>query len=195
MASMINVSQLLQAAEFLERREKEHGYASTLPRNHHENIKRKMKSKRNYNTSSRSTHNELEKNRRAHLRTCLEKLKEIVPLQSESSRHTTLGLLTNAKAFIRDLEEEDKCLITAKEQLKQKQYHLMKRIGKFNDCGESIRKPRQDSTGSCLSSSSDSEKDDIDVIGYNSDSDDQMSGSDGGLVVNSSELRIVQHLS
>ncbi|XP_033116729.1 max dimerization protein 1-like isoform X2 [Anneissia japonica] len=154
-----------------------------------------MKSKRNHN-SSRSTHNELEKNRRAHLRTCLEKLKEIVPLQSESSRHTTLGLLTNAKAFIHDLEEEDKYLISAKEQLKQKQNHLMKRIGKFNDSESLIRKPRQDSTGSCGSSSSDSEKDDIDVIGYNSDSDDQMSGSDGGLSVNTStELRLVQHLS
>lgn len=38
--------------------------------------------------------------RRAHLRNCLEALKETVPLETESSRHTTLGLLTNAKAFI-----------------------------------------------------------------------------------------------
>lgn len=40
-------------------------------------------------------------NRRAHLRYCLEKLKDIVPVGSESSRHTTLGLLTKAKSFIR----------------------------------------------------------------------------------------------
>lgn len=39
--------------------------------------------------------------RRAHLRNCLEKLKEIVPLGPESNRHTTLGLLTKAKAFIK----------------------------------------------------------------------------------------------
>jgi hypothetical protein len=39
--------------------------------------------------------------RRAHLRNCLEKLKEMVPLGPESSRHTTLGLLTKAKAFIK----------------------------------------------------------------------------------------------
>lgn len=39
--------------------------------------------------------------RRAHLRHCLERLKDIVPVGSESSRHTTLGLLTKAKAFIR----------------------------------------------------------------------------------------------
>ena len=56
---------------------------------------------------NRSTHNELEKNRRAHLRTCLEKLKEVVPLESDSSRHTTLGLLTKAKSFIKTLEERD----------------------------------------------------------------------------------------
>ena len=49
----------------------------------------------------RSTHNELEKNRRAHLRNCLEKLKDIVPLSSDSSRHTTLGLLNKAKHFIK----------------------------------------------------------------------------------------------
>lgn len=49
----------------------------------------------------RSTHNELEKNRRAHLRNCLEKLKDIVPVGSDSSRHTTLGLLNKAKCFIK----------------------------------------------------------------------------------------------
>ena len=35
------------------------------------------------------------------MRNCLEKLKEIVPLGPESNRHTTLGLLTKAKAFIK----------------------------------------------------------------------------------------------
>ncbi len=49
----------------------------------------------------RSTHNELEKNRRAHLRNCLEKLKDLVPLGGDSSRHTTLGLLNKAKHFIK----------------------------------------------------------------------------------------------
>nr|CAD7428227.1 unnamed protein product [Timema monikensis] len=38
---------------------------------------------------------------RAHLRNCLEKLKEMVPLGPEASRHTTLGLLTKAKRFIK----------------------------------------------------------------------------------------------
>lgn len=39
--------------------------------------------------------------RRAHLRNCLEKLKDMVPLGPEASRHTTLGLLTKAKRFIK----------------------------------------------------------------------------------------------
>jgi hypothetical protein len=43
--------------------------------------------------------------RRAHLRNCLEKLKEMVPLGPEASRHTTLGLLTKAKRFIKVLTD------------------------------------------------------------------------------------------
>ncbi len=52
-------------------------------------------------SSSRSTHNELEKNRRAHLRNCLEKLKDMVPVGTDSTRHTTLGLLNKAKHYIK----------------------------------------------------------------------------------------------
>uniref|UniRef100_A0A663ND54 BHLH domain-containing protein n=1 Tax=Athene cunicularia TaxID=194338 RepID=A0A663ND54_ATHCN len=39
--------------------------------------------------------------RRAHLRLCLEKLKGLVPLGPEASRHTTLSLLTKAKLHIK----------------------------------------------------------------------------------------------
>lgn len=35
------------------------------------------------------------------MRHCLERLKGIVPVGRESSRHTTLGLLTKAKTFIK----------------------------------------------------------------------------------------------
>lgn len=61
----------------------------------------KLKISSNSFYSFRSTHNELEKNRRAHLRNCLEKLKDIVPVGGDSSRHTTLGLLNKAKLFIK----------------------------------------------------------------------------------------------
>merc|ERR1739847_25002 len=64
-----------------------------------------------------STHNELEKNRRAHLRNCLEKLKDIVPVGGDSSRHTTLGLLNKAKHFIKNLEDKERKTVTHRENL------------------------------------------------------------------------------
>lgn len=39
--------------------------------------------------------------RRAHLRLCLERLKALIPLGPDCSRHTTLGLLNKAKAHIK----------------------------------------------------------------------------------------------
>lgn len=39
--------------------------------------------------------------RRAHLRLCLERLKALIPLGPDCNRHTTLGLLTKAKAHIK----------------------------------------------------------------------------------------------
>ena len=39
--------------------------------------------------------------RRAHLRHCLESLKKVVPLSSENTRHTTLGLLIEAQMLIK----------------------------------------------------------------------------------------------
>ncbi|XP_023725838.1 max dimerization protein 1 [Cryptotermes secundus] len=97
----MSIAALLQAAEYLERREREaeHGYASTLPIP--DDLRSVKRPKTKKSQGSRTTHNELEKNRRAHLRNCLEKLKEMVPLGPEASRHTTLGLLTKAKRFIK----------------------------------------------------------------------------------------------
>lgn len=186
---MLNVSQLLQAAEFLESREREHGYASTLPYNH-DSTKRKSKVKR-LHSNSRSTHNELEKNRRAHLRNCLEALKETVPLETESSRHTTLGLLTNAKAFIQSLEESEAKQKNAKEQLAREQRFLKRRLEQLTHHNVR-RKPRQDSTGSSLASD-DSEKEMIDVIGYNSDSDRSSMDLNNGSDVGSSKDLNMQH--
>ena len=41
--------------------------------------------------------------RRAHLRLCLERLKTLIPLGPDCSRHTTLGLLNKAKGHIKVL--------------------------------------------------------------------------------------------
>lgn len=38
---------------------------------------------------------------RAHLHACLETLKAVVPLQLNTSRHTTLGLLISARRLIK----------------------------------------------------------------------------------------------
>lgn len=125
----MSIAALLQAAEYIERREREaeHGYASTMPMpDDMRTVTKRPKTKKSQ--GSRTTHNELEKNRRAHLRNCLEKLKVLVPLGPETSRHTTLGLLTKAKRFIKNLEERDRKHAVHKEQLSREQRFLRRRL-------------------------------------------------------------------
>jgi len=145
---------------------------------------------------NRSTHNELEKNRRAQLRTCLEKLKDLVPLGPESARHTTLGLLTRAKHFIKTLEERDRRHVQHKDQLNREQRFLRRKMEQLSqqfDIQQQIKR-RANSLSECSSStttssvSSTSETDEVDVIGYGShgsDLDDQLSvqsaSSDSGI--------------
>jgi hypothetical protein len=50
---------------------------------------------------SRAAHNELEKNRRSQLRSFLEKLKSVLPADHDSTRDTTLSLLTRARNYLR----------------------------------------------------------------------------------------------
>ncbi|XP_001607135.1 max dimerization protein 1 isoform X1 [Nasonia vitripennis] len=125
----MSIAALLQAAEYIERRDREaeHGYASTMPiPDDIRTVTKRPKTKKSQ--GSRTTHNELEKNRRAHLRNCLEKLKVLVPLGPETSRHTTLGLLTKAKRFIKSLEERDRKHAVHKEQLSREQRFLRRRL-------------------------------------------------------------------
>ncbi|XP_070541581.1 max dimerization protein 1-like isoform X2 [Ptychodera flava] len=179
---MMNIAQLIQAAEYLERREREseHGYASQLPINE-ESSRKRLKTKKTHSS------------RRAHLRNCLERLKEIVPVGSEASRHTTLGLLTKAKMFIQNLEEKEKKQAQQKEKLSREQRFLKRRLEQLTMRSVYRRKPRQDSTGY----SDDSEKDEVDVLGYtsHSDSDERSSvetnGSDGGYTLNSIKMVVV----
>lgn len=176
----------------------EHGYASTLPmpqdlRTHSNKQKPKLKK----TIGSRTSHNELEKNRRAHLRVCLEKLKDIVPLGNESSRHTTLGLLKKAKKFIETLEDKDHKNSQYKDQLSREHRYLKRRLEQLSlglySCEDASkrRSVSECSTSTASSSSSSnsghssishssipspvSESDEVDVIGYtsnHSDSDD-----------------------
>merc|ERR1711868_16540 len=198
----MNIDTLLQAAEYIERREREaeHGYASTLPNTVSVNQIITTKNPRLKSTKkaqgSRSTHNELEKNRRAHLRSCLENLKDLVPVGADSSRHTTLGLLNKAKHFIKNLEERDKKSLSAKEILYREQRYLRRRLEPLSEeVGVDIHKRRSisESSSSSLSSiqSSNSETDDADVLGYGGVSDDDhlsitsggSNASDGGVTI------------
>merc|ERR1711994_254386 len=156
----MNIETLLQAAEYLERREREaeHGYASSLPSSDQNQIisnkNQRLKNSTKKAHGSRSTHNELEKNRRAHLRSCLENLKDLVPVGADSSRHTTLGLLNKAKHFIKNLEERDKKNLTAKETLHREQRYLQRRLALLSDQMEDIHKRRSISESSTSTISS-----------------------------------------
>merc|ERR1712088_634042 len=204
----MSIATLLQAAEYLDRREREaeHGYATTLPspgeEDFHQNTSSTKNSTRlNKNTKkpqgNRSTHNELEKNRRAHLRSCLENLKDIVPVGSDSSRHTTLGLLNKAKHFIKNLEDRDRKSLTARESLHREQRYLRRRLELLSDQMADIHKRRSVSesststVSSIQSSNSESDEHDVDIIGYCGASDDDHSSvrsgtsnaSDGGVAI------------
>ncbi|NXK56808.1 MAD1 protein, partial [Chauna torquata] len=85
--------------------------------------------------------------RRAHLRLCLEKLKVLVPLGPESSKHTTLSLLTRARLHIKRLEDYDRKALHQIDQLQREQRHLKRQLEKLG-----IERVRMDSIGSTVSS-------------------------------------------
>ncbi|KAI1713239.1 helix-loop-helix DNA-binding domain-containing protein [Ditylenchus destructor] len=60
---------------------------------------------------SRAAHNELEKNRRANLRNYLDNLKAVLPSEGDSSRDTTLSLLTRARNYLRTVREQKEKLL------------------------------------------------------------------------------------
>ncbi|XP_016318470.1 max dimerization protein 1-like isoform X1 [Sinocyclocheilus anshuiensis] len=163
MTAIEKLQMLIEAAEYLDRREREaeHGYASMLPftsNKERDGLKRKIKSKKN--CSSRSTHNEMEKNRRAHLRLCLERLKSLVPLGPDSNRHTTLSLLMRAKEHIKRLEDGERKAQHTIDQLQREQRHLHRRLEQLG-----VERTRMDSMGSSDKSDSDQEELDVDVEG------------------------------
>ncbi|XP_026535100.1 max-interacting protein 1 isoform X1 [Pantherophis guttatus] len=175
-----NVQILLEAASYLEQIEKEnkkceHGYASAFPSmtslglQDPKPLQRLSRSRKHSSggnstgTTNRSTHNELEKNRRAHLRLCLERLKVLIPLGPDCTRHTTLGLLNKAKAHIKKLEEADRRSQHQLENLEREQRFLKRRLEQLQS-PQDIERIRMDSTGSTMSSDrSDSEREEIEV--------------------------------
>ncbi|XP_044930699.1 max dimerization protein 4 isoform X1 [Mustela lutreola] len=136
----------------------------------------------------RSSHNELEKHRRAKLRLYLEQLKQLVPLGPDSTRHTTLSLLKRAKMHIKKLEEQDRRALSIKEQLQREHRFLKRRLEQLSM--QSLERVRTDSTGSAVSTD-DSEQEvdvegmefgpgELDSVGSSSDADDHYSLQSGG---------------
>ncbi|KAF4085618.1 hypothetical protein AMELA_G00097080 [Ameiurus melas] len=157
-----NIQVLLQAAEYLERREREaeHGYASILPF-YSKTTEKRSKSKKSSAGNSRSVHNELEKHRRAQLRHCLEQLKEQVPLSSDSTRNTTLNLLRRAQMHIKKLQEQNERAKLLKDRLRWEQQELRTRLQQLQGGTERMR---NDSLGSAMSSErSDSDREDVEI--------------------------------
>ncbi|XP_033891139.1 max dimerization protein 4-like isoform X1 [Acipenser ruthenus] len=187
---------LLEAAEYLERRDREaeHGYASVLPYNSDFSRKRTKASTISRKTqNNRSSHNELEKHRRAKLRLYLEQLKQLVPLGPDSTRHTTLSLLKRARMHIKKLEEQDRKALNVKEQLQREHRYLKRRLEQLSVQG--LERIRTDSMGSIISTDSEQEVDiegmeftpgEMDSLGSVSDGDDhysvQSSSSDGSYI-------------
>ncbi|XP_064859834.1 max dimerization protein 4 [Oncorhynchus nerka] len=158
---------LLEAAEYLERRDREaeHGYASVLPYNSDFSRKKTKASPITRKTpNNRSSHNELEKHRRAKLRLYLEQLKELVPLGPDSTRHTTLSLLKRAKMHIKKLEEADRKALNTKEQLQREHRYLKRRLEQLVMPG-GVERTRTDSLGSTISTDSEQE---VDIEGMES---------------------------
>ncbi|KAK2921780.1 max-interacting protein 1-like [Channa argus] len=167
---MKNVQVLLDAANYIENIEKnngkcEHGYASSYPaaQSAHQQKQRKFKNRKLDNIHNRSAHNELEKNRRAHLRLCLERLKSLIPLGPDCSRHTTLGLLNKAKAHIKKLEEMDRRSQHQLETLEREQRHLQRQLALLQTHGERVCMDSLDSQMDSDRSESDREEIEVDV--------------------------------
>uniref|UniRef100_A0A8B9DBY5 MAX dimerization protein 4 n=1 Tax=Anser cygnoides TaxID=8845 RepID=A0A8B9DBY5_ANSCY len=172
--------------------EAEHGYASVLPfASDYSRKKTKAAPLARRAPSSRSSHNELEKHRRAKLRLYLEQLKQLVPLGPDSTRHTTLSLLKRAKMHIKKLEEQDRKALNIKEQLQREHRYLKRRLEQLSVQG--MERIRTDSMGSTISTDSEQEVDiegmeftpgEMDSIGSASDAEDhyslQSGSSDGG---------------
>ncbi|KAM4621589.1 max dimerization protein 3 isoform 2-T2 [Polymixia lowei] len=153
-ANICNIQVLLQAAEFLERREREaeHGYASVLPLSSEESDKRSKQKSRKISAGG---------NRRAQLRHCLEQLKQQVPHSSDSMRNTTLNLLRRAQLHIKKLQEQDERAEQLKGRLRWEQRELQVRLEQLQRGTERMR---NDSLGSAVSSErSDSDREDVEV--------------------------------
>lgn len=113
---------LLEAAKIVEQRELNDNHLQYLP------LGRKDRKFVKRSQTYRATHNQLEKNRRKHLRDCLHALRDLVPSSPDSSKVTTLNLLQSAKQYIKVLENHDREAQLLKRRLCVEQQRLRKEL-------------------------------------------------------------------
>ncbi|XP_069330033.1 max dimerization protein 3 isoform X2 [Eulemur rufifrons] len=157
-----NIQVLLQAAEFLERREREaeHGYASLCPHRSPGPIHRRKK-------QPPQAAGALDSGRRAQLKRCLERLKQQMPLGADCARYTTLSLLRRARTHIQKLEEQEQRAQQLKEKLRSKQQSLQRQLEQLRGLAgagerERLRADSLDSSG-LSSERSDSDQEELEV--------------------------------
>ncbi|XP_027461943.1 max dimerization protein 3 isoform X2 [Zalophus californianus] len=167
-----NIQVLLQAAEFLERREREaeHGYASLCPHRSPGPVYRRRK-------RSPQASGALDSGRRAQLKRCLEQLKQQMPLGADCARYTTLSLLRWARMHIQccaepgpsppwdpqKLEAQERQARRLKEKLRSKRQSLRRQLERLRGPA-GPRAHSLDSSGlSSERSDSDREEADVDV--------------------------------
>ncbi|KAM5217451.1 max dimerization protein 3 isoform 3-T3 [Hipposideros larvatus] len=157
-----NIQVLLQAAEFLERREREaeHGYASLCPHRSTGPVHRRRK-------RSPQAPGALDSGRRAQLKQCLEQLKQQMPLGADCARYTTLSLLRRARMHIQKLEEQEQRARRLKEKLRSRQQSLRQQLEQLRGPTgvgerERLRADSLDSSG-LSSERSDSDQEELEV--------------------------------
>ncbi|XP_058296157.1 max dimerization protein 3 isoform X5 [Hylobates moloch] len=157
-----NIQVLLQAAEFLERREREaeHGYASLCPHRSPGPIHRRKKRPPQAPGAQDS-------GRRAQLKRCLERLKQQMPLGADCARYTTLSLLRRARMHIQKLEDQEQRARQLKERLRSKQQSLQRQLEQLRGLAgaaerERLRADSLDSSG-LSSERSDSDQEELEV--------------------------------
>ncbi|KAI6201974.1 BHLH domain-containing protein [Aphelenchoides besseyi] len=95
---------------------------------------------------SRAAHNELEKNRRANLRGYLDKLKSVLPPDPESTRDTTLSLLTRARNYIRLMKRQKQTMLTVRNEALADNLRLQERLAALKNQQGVIVESQQPST-------------------------------------------------
>eukprot|EP00112_Aurelia_sp_Birch-Aquarium-sp1_P006490 Seg1716.12 transcript_id=Seg1716.12/GoldUCD/mRNA.D3Y31 product="Max dimerization protein 1" protein_id=Seg1716.12/GoldUCD/D3Y31 len=116
----MSLDALLEAAKIIQ--DQDNGILFSSP------LKWKERKATRRSQTYRATHNQLEKNRRAHLRDCLTSLRDLVPTPPDQTKATTLSLLQSAKQYIKVLEVHDKEAQIIKKKLFSEQQKLRRKL-------------------------------------------------------------------